>query len=111
MSGAVSGWTGEIIGQLFLDYWTSTHHLPTGTWEETLAALAGANPQALTLVPKDHPALGKTGFQPTPDAPAIRYHIISSRDGAFQLIYDGPDKLPYTADDQVRSFPPDLVVP
>ena len=97
-----------IIGQLLLDYYTTVHALPNGTWEETIAQLSGANRAKLSLVPKDHPALGKDAFRATPDGPGIRIHVISSTGGAFQLIYDGPDKLPYTDDDLVRNYPPDL---
>jgi len=98
----------SIIGQLLLDYHTTVHALPNGTWEETVAQLAGANRAQLALVPKDHPALSKDAFRSTPDGPGIRIHVISSTGGAFQLIYDGPDGLPYTADDLVRNYPPDL---
>lgn len=97
-----------IIGQLLLDYYSTVRALPNGTWEETVAQLAGANRAKLSLVPKDHPAISKDAFRATPDSPGIRIHVISSTGGAFQLIYDGPDKLPYTADDQVRNYPPDL---
>ena len=98
----------SIVGQMLLDYWTTTHTLPCGTWEETVAQLSGSNRQKLALIPKDHPALGKDGFRSAPNAPGIHIHVISSSGGAFQLIYDGPDGKPYTDDDLVRNFPPDL---
>ena len=101
----------SIVGQMLLDYWTSTHTLPCGTWEETVAQLSGANRQKLALIPKDHPAIGKDGFRSTPGGPGIHIHVISSTGGAFQLIYDGPDGKPYTDDDLVRNFPPDLKFP
>lgn len=97
-----------IVGQLLLDYYTSVHALPNGTWEETIDQLAGANRAKVALVPRDHPALGKDAFRAEPGGPGIRIHVISSTGGAFQLIYDGPDGLPYTADDLVRNYPPDL---
>jgi hypothetical protein len=98
----------EIIGQLLLDYWSTTHTLPNGTWEEVCAQLTGSNAQKLSLVPAGHPALGKQSFQPGKNGPGIRLHVVSSSGAAFQLIYDGPDKQPYTEDDLIRSFPPDL---
>ncbi|MFZ4764022.1 MAG: hypothetical protein ACOYMN_03635 [Roseimicrobium sp.] len=98
----------EILGQMLLDYWAATHSLPNGTWEETCAQLSGANSKKLTLVPQGHPALGKDSFRPGKDASGIRLHVISSTGGAFQLIHDGPDKLPYTDDDLIRNFPPTL---
>ena len=98
----------SIVGQMLIDYWTTTHTLPNGTWEETVAQLAGANRQKLALMPKDHPAIGKDGFRSSPASPGIHIHVISSSGCAFQLIYDGPDGKPYTDDDLVRSFPPDL---
>ena len=98
----------SIVGQMLLDYWTSTHTLPCGTWEETVAQLSGANPQKLALIPKGHPSLGKDGFRSSPTSPGIHIHVISSTGGAFQLIYDGLDGKPYTDDDLVRNFPPDL---
>lgn len=97
-----------IIGQMLLDYHSSVHALPNGTWEEVVAQLSGANKAKLALVPKDHPALSKDAFRASVDSPGIRLHVISSTGGAFQLIYDGPDKLPYTEDDLVRNYPPDL---
>lgn len=98
----------DIVGQLLLDYWTNLHTLPAGTWEETCAALAGANAKQLSFLPRDHPALGKDAFRPTADAPGIRIHVISSSGGVFQLTFDGPDGKPYTDDDLIRNFPPDL---
>lgn len=98
----------EVIGQLLLDYWSTTHTLPNGTWEEVCAQLTGGNKEKLALVPVGHPALGRQGFLSAKDAPGIRLHVVSSSGAAFQLIYDGPDKLPYTEDDLIRSFPPDL---
>jgi hypothetical protein len=98
----------DIVGQLFLDYWTNLHSLPAGTWEETCAALSGQNQKGIAFVPKNHPALSKDAFRPRPDAPGIRLHVISSTGGAFQLTFDGPDGKPYTDDDQIRNFPPDL---
>ncbi|MDB6138480.1 MAG: hypothetical protein JWO94_1552 [Verrucomicrobiaceae bacterium] len=35
----------SIVGQMLMDYWTSVHSLPNGTWQETVAQLAGANRQ------------------------------------------------------------------
>jgi hypothetical protein len=98
----------SIVGQMLIDYWTNTHTLPNGTWEEICAQLSGSNPKKLALVPRQHPALGKDAFAPSPDGPGIRLHVISSSGCAFQLIYDGPDHQPYTDDDLVRNFPPDL---
>lgn len=98
----------DILGQLLLDYWTTVRKLPNGTWEEVCAQLAGANSKNLALVPPGHPALGKDSFSPGKDAPGIRLHVISSSGGAFQLIHNGPDKTPYTDDDQIRNFPPEL---
>lgn len=98
----------SIVGQMLLDYWTNTHTLPCGTWEETIAQLSGRNSKKLELIPKDHPAIGKDAFRAKPDGPGIHIHVISSTGGAFQLIYDGPDGKPYTEDDLVRNFPPDL---
>lgn len=98
----------DIIGQLLLDYWTTVRSLPNGTWEEVCAQLAGKNPKNLALVPPGHPGLGKDAFAPGKDAPGIHLHVISSSGGAFQLVWDGPDHKPYTEDDQVRNFPPDL---
>ena len=98
----------SIVGQMLLDYWTTTHTLPSGTWEETVAQLSGSNRQNLALIPKNHPALSKDGFRSSPTAPRIHLHVISSSGGAFQLIYEGPDGKPFTDDDLVRNFPPDL---
>ncbi len=98
----------SVVGQMLLDYWTSVHSLPNGTWEETVAQLAGANRQKIALISKDHPAIGPNGFRSSPTSPGIQIHVISSSGGAFQLIYDGPDGKPFTDDDLVRNFPPDL---
>lgn len=98
----------DVIGQMLLDYWTQVRSLPNGTWQEVCAQLAGANKSKLALIPNGHPALGKDSFSPRAGAPGIRLHVISSSGGAFQLIYDGPDGIPYTEDDQIRNFPPDL---
>jgi len=98
----------DIVGQLLLDYWTNLQSLPVGTWEETCAALAGANSKKLSLVARDHPALSPEGFRSGSAEPAIRFHVISSSGGVFQLIYDGADRKPYTDDDLIRNFPPDL---
>lgn len=97
-----------IVGQMLLDYWTNLRSLPAGTWEETCAALAGANRKGLAFVSKDHPALNKEGFRPSPESPGIHLHVISSTEGVFQLIYEGPDGKPFTDDDLIRNFPPDL---
>jgi hypothetical protein len=101
----------DILGHLLLDYWASVRSLPAGTWEETRAALAGANPKGLALVPPDHPAYGPDAFVPAPGAPGIRLHVVSSAGCAFQLIHNGPDGEPYTEDDLIRNFPPDLEPP
>ena len=98
----------EIIGQLFLDYWTNLRSLPAGTWEETCAALSGANGKGLAFIPKDHPALSNGAFRTAPNASGVRLHVISSSGGVFQLTFDGPDGKPYTDDDLIRNFPPDL---
>lgn len=97
-----------IVGQMLMDYWTNVRALPNGTWEEVCAQLAGANRKKLAFIPKEHPALTKDAFRSSPAAPGIRLHVISSSGCAFQLIYDGPDGKPYTEDDLVRNFPPDL---
>lgn len=97
-----------IVGQMLMDYWTTVHSLPNGTWQEVCAQLAGANSKKLEMVPKGHPALGKSGFSSSPESPGIHLHVISSSGCAFQLIYAGPDKEPYTADDLIRNYPPDL---
>ena len=99
-----------IVGQMLLDYWTSVRSLPAGTWDEVYAALAGENKRSLALIPRDHPALGPSGFQSTETSPSIRMHIISSRDGVFQLIYSGADAEHYTDDDLICNFPPDLAI-
>ena len=99
-----------IIGQMLIDYWTTTRTLPNGTWEETCAQLAGKNRAQLALVPPGHPALGKDGFIAGKDHPGIRLHVIGSSNCVFQLIYNGPDGKPYTDDDQIRNFPPDAEV-
>ena len=98
----------DVIGQTLLDYWATTRALPNGTWEEVCAQLAGRNPQQHTLVPAGHPALGKDSFISAKDKPGIRLHVVSSSGAAFQLIHDGPDGKPYTDDDLIRNFPPDL---
>lgn len=98
----------EIVGQMLTDYWTNVRSLPNGTWEEVCAQLGGSNRKKLEFVPKGHPALAKEAFRSSPESPGIRLHVISSSGCAFQLIYDGPDGLPYTDDDLVRNFPPDL---
>ena len=98
----------EIVGQLLIDYWTNLHTLPAGTWEETCAALSGRNAKNISFVPKNHPALGKDAFRSKPDSPGIRLHVISSSSGVFQLTFDGPDGQPFTKDDLIRNFPPDL---
>jgi len=97
-----------IIGQTLIDYWTTTRTLPNGTWEEVCAQLAGANRQKLALVPAGHPAMGKDSFSTGKDTPGIRLHVIGSSGCAFQLIHNGPDGKPYTDDDLIRNFPPDL---
>jgi len=98
----------DVIGQMLLDYWTNLHTLPAGTWEETCAKLAGGNKKHLEFVPKGHPAVSGDAFRTSAKSPGIRLHVISSSGGVFQLIYDGPDGLPYTDDDLVRNFPPEL---
>jgi hypothetical protein len=99
----------DVVGQLLIDYWTTVRSLPTGsTWEEIREQLAGRNPKQLALVPPDHPALATDTFRRHPGEPGIHLHVISSSGCAFQLLYEGPDKLPFTDDDQVRNFPPDL---
>jgi hypothetical protein len=98
----------DIIGQLLLDYWSNLHSLPTGTWEETCAALAGANAKQIAFVERGHPALARDAFRPAADAPGIHIHVISASGGMFQLIHDGPDHKPFTDDDQIRNFPEDL---
>ena len=96
----------DIIGQMLIDYWTTTRTLPHGEWSEICEQLAGKNREKLALVPAGHPALGKNGFVSGPDQPGIRLHILSSTGAAFQLIYDGPDGKPYSDDDLIRNFPP-----
>ncbi|MGK0189060.1 MAG: hypothetical protein ACI9R3_004877 [Verrucomicrobiales bacterium] len=98
----------SIVGQMLLDYWTSVRSLPSGTWEEVYAALAGENRKAMHLIPHDHPALGPDGFQSAEDGPSIRLHVVSSRDGVFQLIHSGADAEHYTDDDLICNFPPNL---
>ncbi len=97
-----------VVGQMLIDYWTTVRSLPNGTWDEICAQLAGANGKKLALVPREHPALKNDAFRSSPESPGIRLHVISSSGCAFQLIYDGPDGQPYTDDDLVRNFPPDL---
>jgi hypothetical protein len=101
----------DIIGQMLIDYWTTTRSLPNGTWDEIRTQLAGRNKEKLALVPSGHPAMQTDSFRPAKDAPGIRLHVVSSSGAAFQLIHDGPDGKPYTDDDLIRSFPPDLEVP
>ena len=98
----------EIVGQMLLDYWTNVRSLPNGTWDEIRGQLAGKNKKELALVPADHPALATNTFRRKPDEPGIHLHVISSSGCAFQLIYEGPDKQPFTDDDLIRNFPPDL---
>jgi hypothetical protein len=99
-----------IIGQMLIDYWTTTRTLPNGTWEEVCAQLAGKNREKLAMVPAGHPALGKDSFSSSKDQPGIRLHVIGSSNCVFQLIYDGPDGKPYTDDDLIRNFPPEAEV-
>jgi hypothetical protein len=96
----------DIIGQLLLDYYSTTHTLPNGTWEEICAQLSGQNKAKLAIVPSGHPALGKSGFQSDTESPGIVLHVISSSQAVFDLIHTGPDKLPFTEDDLIRPFPP-----
>lgn len=98
----------QVVGQMLIDYWTSVRSLPNGTWEEVRDQLAGHNKKQVALVPKEHPALATNTFRAKPDAPGIHLHVISGSGCAFQLIYEGPDKQPFTDDDLVRNFPPDL---
>ena len=98
----------SIIGQMLIDYWTTVRALPDGTWDEICEKLAGKNTRQLALIPREHPALGKTSFSPAAKGPGIRLHVISSSGCEFQLIHDGPDGEPYTEDDLIRNFPPDL---
>ncbi len=99
----------QIVGQMLLDYWTNVRSLPNGTWEEIREQLAGKNKKDLAFVPKEHPAMTTNTFRRKPDEPGIHLHVISSSGCAFQLIYEGPDKQPFTDDDQIRNYPPDLV--
>jgi hypothetical protein len=98
----------EIVGQLLMDYWTNVRSLPNGTWEEIREQLAGRNKKDLALVPKEHPVMATNTFRRKADEPGIHLHVISSSGCAFQLIYEGPDKQPFTDDDQIRNYPPDL---
>lgn len=98
----------QVVGRMLIDYWTSVRSLPAGTWEEIREQLAGRNRKELALVPREHPALSTDTFRAAPEAPGIHLHVISSSGCAFQLIHEGPDKQPYTDDDLVRNFPPDL---
>jgi hypothetical protein len=98
----------EIVGQMLLDYWTNVRSLPNGNWDEIRDQLAGKNKKEVALVPKEHPALSTNTFRRKPDEPGIHLHVISSSGCAFQLIYEGPDKQPFTDDDQIRNYPPDL---
>ena len=99
-----------IVGQMLIDFWTSTRSLPNGTWEEICSQLAGNNRQKLAFVPPGHPALGEDCFMAGQGQPGIRLHVIGSSSCSFQLIYNGPDGLPYTQDDQIRNFPQDLEI-
>ena len=98
----------EIVGQMLLDYWTNVRSLPNGTWDEIRDQLAGKNKKEVALVPKEHPAMTTNTFRRKPDEPGIHLHVISSSGCAFQLIYEGPDKQPFTDDDQIRNYPPDM---
>ncbi len=99
----------SVVAQLLTHYWTTVRSLPTGsTWEEIREQLTGRNPKQLALVPPDHPALATNTFRRSPNEPGIHLHVISSSGCAFQLIYEGPDQLPFTEDDLVRNVPPDL---
>lgn len=98
----------EVVGRMLIDYWTSVRSLPNGSWDEMREQLAGRNRKELLLVPKEHPALATGAFRSSPEAPGIHLHVISSSGCAFQLIHEGPDKQPYTDDDLIRNFPPDL---
>jgi hypothetical protein len=98
-----------IIGQMLIDYWTTTRTLPNGTWEEICSQLAGNNREKLVLVPAGHPALGKDSFTSGEGQPGVRLHVIGSSSCFFQLIFNGPDGQPYTEDDQIRNFPQDAV--
>jgi len=96
-----------IIGQMLIDYWTTTRTLPHGEWSEICEQLAGKNREKLALVPAGHPALGKDSFISGKDHPGIRLHVIGASNCLFQLIHNGPDGQPYTDDDLIRNFPPD----
>lgn len=98
----------QVVGQMLIDYWTSVRSLPNGSWDEVREQLAGHNKKQVALVPKEHPALATNTFRAKPDAPGIHLHVISGSGCAFQLIYEGPDRQPFTDDDLVRNFPPDL---
>jgi hypothetical protein len=71
----------EIVAQVLLDYWVSVRSLPAGTWDEVYAALGGKNSRSLAFAPKEHPALGPTGFRSAATGPSIRLRVVSSREG------------------------------
>ena len=99
----------SVVAQLLTDYWTTVRSLPNGsTWDDVRDQLAGRNAKQLALVPRDHPALATGTFRRRPGEPGIHLHVISSSGCAFQLIHEGPDRTPFTDDDLVRNFPPDL---
>lgn len=98
----------SIVGQMLIDYWTSTHSLPTGEWSEVVEQLAGKNGKGLVMVPASHPSIGSGGFCSSPQQPKIILHVISCKDCIFQLIYCGKDGLAYTEDDLIRNFPADF---
>lgn len=97
-----------VIGRMLVDYWTTTHTLPTGEWSEMVEQLSGKNPKGLTMFSKSHAAIGKIGFRAGSNEPSVVLHVISCRDGIFQLIYCGKDGLAYTDDDLIRNFPADF---
>jgi hypothetical protein len=47
-------------------------------------------------------------FRRQSDEPIIHWQVISSSGCGFKLINEGPDKQPFTNDDLIRNYPPDL---
>jgi hypothetical protein len=95
----------QIVGQLFRDYYSVFHALPTGTQEEIFARFTGDNPRDIEYYPKDHPAVNDAAIPLNADGLPLVIHIISASEGIFEVRDPGPDQAAFTDDDLVLLSP------
>ncbi len=89
----------RLLDDLFATFRTNLRENPVGTNAEITAALTGANPLHLALLPSDHPAINTRGELCDRWGTPFFFHQLSGTQ--MEIRSAGPDKKLWTDDDTV----------